>query len=176
MLLRLLFMLAYPLALMGELVIRTLRHGVAPLAARQPHPKGLHGFYSVVLHELEDFLDEKIDKLMAHVAEIEAHAEQFREIGYELTEVRLSGNPLPGVTLEFEPCGLSEDTAFQALLQQKQKSVTFRLIVKLLQHTSRYRRQYHFRNLTSQSVSIRLGKQPYVQILYQQIPKGMQPG
>jgi hypothetical protein len=175
MLLRLLVMLAYPLVLLVELVVRTLRRGFAPLAARMRHPRGLHGFYSVVLNEFEDFLDEKIDKLMAYVAEIEAHAEQFREIGYELNEISLSGNPFPGVALEFQPCGLSEENAFQALLHREEESVTLTLVVKLLQYASRYRRQYQFRHLTCKRVRIRIGKEPFVQVLYQQMPRECKP-
>ncbi len=174
-LLRLLIMLAYPLVLLVGLAVRILHRGYEPLAARMRRPRGLQGFYAVMLNEFEDFLDEKIDKLMAYVAEIEAHTEQFREIGYELTEIGLLGNPFPGVALEFQPCGLSEEDAFQELLRREEQSVMLTLVVKLLQYASRYQRQYQFRHLSCKKVKIRIGKEPGVQVLYQQMPGERKP-
>jgi hypothetical protein len=172
MLMRLLIILASTLLLCADLIIRAVRQGSASPGAKGSHFLKPHELYPVVISQLESFLYEKIDKLMNTIAEIEAHAEQFQQLGYRLTEVSLYGNPLPGLALELEPCSSSEDAAFQELLHQKYESVTFRLIVKLLQHTARYQRQYQFRGLTCKRVSIRLDKEPSVQIVYQQKPKG----
>ncbi len=172
MVMRLLIILASALVLVADLIVRTVRRSSAPLGTKGLHLIKPHELYPVVISQLESFLDEKIDKLMNTIAEIEAHAEQFQQLGYRLTEVSLYGNPLPGLALELEPCSSSEDAAFQELLHQKYESVTFRLIVKLLQHTARYQRQYQFRGLSCKKISIRLDKEPSVQIVYQQEPKG----
>ncbi len=172
---RLVIILASILLLVVDLIIRAVRQGSAPLGPQGPHLMKPHEVYPVVINQLESFLDEKIDKLVATVAEIEAHAEQFQQLGYEITEVSLYGNPLPGLALELEPRFSSEDAAFQELLHQEHESVTFKLIVKLLRYTARYQRQYQFRSLACKRVSIRLDKEPSVRIVYQQITKRAKP-
>jgi hypothetical protein len=148
-----------------------VRQGSSSPGAKGPHFLKPHELYPAVINQLEGFLDEKIDTLMATVAEIEAHAGQFRQLGYELTEVSLYCNPLPGLALELEPCVSSEEADFQELLHQNHESVTFKLIIKLLQHSARYQRQYQFRGLTCKRLGIRLDKEPSVKIVYQQKPK-----
>jgi hypothetical protein len=172
MLMRLLIILASTLLLVADLIIRAMRQGSVPLGTNGRHLMRPHELYPMVINQLESFFDEKIDKLMATVAEIEAHAEQFQQMGYKLTEVSLYGNPLPGLALELEPCVSSGDAAFQELSHEKHESVTFKLIVKLLQRTARYQRKYQFHGLTCKRVSIRLEKEPSVQIMYQQMSKG----
>ena len=115
---------------------------------------GPHELFPVVIDQLESFLHEQSDKLMATVADIEAHAEQLQQLGYKLIKVSLYG-PWPGLVLELEPGGLAEDAAFQELLHQKHESVTFKLIVKLLQYIAHHQRKYQFRDLICKRVNIR---------------------
>ncbi|MGA7563492.1 MAG: hypothetical protein WBW55_09830 [Desulfobaccales bacterium] len=175
MLTRLLIIMASALLLVTDLIIRAVRRGSAPLGTKGTHLLTPHELYPVVIDQIESFLDEKIEKLMGTVAEIEAHAGQFQQVGYKLAEVSLYGNPLPGLALELEPGVSSENADFQALLHQQDGSKTFKLIVKLLEHTARYQRQYQFRGLACKRVSIRLDKEPSVQIVYQPIPQRAKP-
>jgi hypothetical protein len=172
MIMRLVIILASILVLAADLIVRIVRQASSPLGTKGTHRLKPQELYMEVITQLESLLDEKVDKLLATVAEIEAHTEQFRQIGYELTEVSLLGNPLPGITLEMKPCFLSDDATFQELLHQEFEHVTVKMVVKILQYVTRYQRKYQFRGLSCKRVSIRISKEPSVQIVYQQMPKG----
>ena len=159
------------LLLLGLIIYVVVKQGLGPFRTKERHLMGPRELFPVVTEQLEFFLHKKVDELMATVTDIEAHAEQFSQLGYTLSEVSIYGNPLPGLALEFDPGVLSEDAAYQELLRQKHESMTFKLIVKLLQFIAHHQRKYQFRDLSPRKVTIRLGKEPLVQIVYYQMPK-----
>ena len=97
---RLLIILAATLLLVaGIIIIILIRRGFGPFKTKEGHLMGPHELFPVVIDQLESFLHEQSDKLMATVADIEAHAEQLQQLGYKLIKVSLYG-PWPGLVLE----------------------------------------------------------------------------